>query len=353
MSSASPARNLRVVLVVLDAFAHRFVHPERTPNLWALRDEGGWAPSGGRSVLSASTYPNHATFATGTDPATHRILTGNVLVDGAFHPADEVGPACPTLFTRMRDAGRRAVAVFGDQKLVGVCGAREAAVHWPPDGVLPEGTPTGAFGYGADRAVVSALDTVEPERAELLVVQLDETDTARHLYGPDATEALEQAHATDAALGEVMERLRAHWSDTVVMVVSDHDNEAVSKGAVDLAAEASERGLDVLVDHDGTAALVVGDVARGDLLALPGVADAAALAPEHWLVWGEVGQQFGADWGLKGQHGSPRTAEQLAVVGGGHPEVAGLARRIAATPPPARAWAGFACELLGLDRPAA
>lgn len=353
MSPTRPLRAPAVVLVVLDAFAHRFVHPERTPHLCALRDQGGWAPAGGRSVLSASTYPNHATFATGADPATHRILTGKVLVDGVFQPADEVGPACPTLFTRARRAGRRAVAVFGDQKLVGVCGAREAAVHWPPDGVLPEGTPTGAFGYGADRAVVAALDTVEPERAELLVVQLDETDTARHLYGPDADEALEQAHATDAALGQVIERLRPHWSDTVVMVVSDHDNEAVSTGAVDLAAETSARGLDVLVDHDGTAALIVGAVARGELLTLPGVTGAAPLAPDHWLVWGDAGQQFGADWGLKGHHGSPRTAEQLAVVGGGHPAVADLARRIAASPPPARAWAGFACELLGLDPPSA
>ncbi len=340
--------SVRVALVILDAFPHGPLGRERTPALCALAESGGFSASGGRAVLSASTYPNHATFMTGVDPIAHGIFTSHVLRDGRFLPAQEIGPATPTLFDACRAADRRAVGVFGDQNLVGVCGARRAAAHWPPDGVLPDGAARGALGFGADRAVVTALDEVELESAELLVVQLDEVDTARHLYGPHAPESLDQCRATDAALGELLERLQGRWDDTVVITLSDHDNEEVRPGAIDLGAEASARGLDVLIDQDGTAALVVGRVDENVLLELRGVVGTASLAPERALVWGEPGQQFGVDWGLKGQHGSPRTATQLAVVGGGHPAAAELGRRISDTTPFAASWAGIILDLLGL-----
>ena len=341
-------RPARVVVVVLDAMPHRHVGPELTPVLWSLAREGGRAPNGGRAVLSASTYPNHATFVTGVDPAIHGIATSKAFVDGAFRPAHEVGPAAPTLFDRCKDADRRSVAVFGDQYLVGVCGARAAAHHWPPDGTLPKDAPRGALGFGADRAVVAALDAADVESAELLFIQLDETDTARHIHGPDAPESLEQFRATDAAFGEVLERLRPRWDDTVVIALSDHDHEAVKEGAIDLAAEVAQRGLDLAVDCEGTAALIVGDVAEEKLLELPGVTHSTIVGERRTLVWGDLGQQFGIDWGLKGHHGSPRTATQLVIVGGGHPAVAGLARTVAATTPAASSWSGAVCDLLEL-----
>jgi len=337
-----------VALVILDAFPHRPLRRELTPTLYALAETGGWAASGGRAVLSASTYPNHATFVTGVDPIVHGIVTSRVVSGGEFRPAQEIGPAAPTLFDACREADRRAVGIFGDQNLVGVCGARSAAMHWPPDGVLPEGAARGALGFAADRAVVAALDGAEIESTELLVAQLDEVDTARHLFGPDASESLDQCRATDAALGDLLERLRDRWDETVVIALSDHDHEEVTPGAIDLAAEVSARGLDVLVDQDGTAALVVGRIDESVLLELPGVVGTAALGPERTLVWGDPGQQFGVDWGLKGHHGSPRTATQLAIVGGGHPAAADLGRRLVRESPPAASWAGVVLDLLGL-----
>ncbi len=90
-------RPAQVVVVVLDAMPHRLAGPELTPCLWKLAREGGRAPNGGRAVLSASTYPNHATFVTGTDPDVHDIATSKVLKGGEFLPAHAVGPAAPTL----------------------------------------------------------------------------------------------------------------------------------------------------------------------------------------------------------------------------------------------------------------
>lgn len=339
---------IHVVLAILDAFPHEELGPEVAPHLWSLAAEGGHAPAGGRAVLSASTYPNHATFLTGVDPAHHGILTSNALVGGSFQPAHEVGPRAATLFDDCRRAGRRSVGVFGDQNLVGVCGATAADAHWPPGGVLPDDAPRGALGYGADRAVLAALDELEIETAEFVVLQLDEVDTARHLHGPDAPEALAQCRATDTAFGQVVERLRPRWEQTLVIALSDHDHEAVRPGAIDLGAEISARGLELLVDADGTAALVVGEVDRATLLDLPGVAGTASLAHECNLVWGAPGQQFGIDWGLRGHHGSPRTTTQLAVVGGGHPAVPELASWLAGQAPDAKDWAGRIRELLAL-----
>ncbi len=339
----------RVVFVVLDAFPHDLTSREGAPHLYALAREGGRARAGGQATLAASTYPNHATFVTGVEPIQHGIFTNRAVRDGELRPAQEVGPAVPTLFDRCRAAGRRSLALFGDQNLVGACGASRADEHWPPGGELPEDAPRGALGYGADRGVLAALEATEFARADFIFMQLDEVDTARHMYGPGGERVAEQCRATDAVLGEILECLRPEWSRTVVIVVSDHDQESVRGGAVDLAAEAAHRGLGVQVDHAGTAALVLGEIEKSTLLSLPGVTDCLELAPAHTLVWGDPGQQFGIDWGLAAQHGSPRTSRQLAIVGGGHPAAGKLARRIVDTRPPARIWAGWVGELLGLD----
>ena len=154
--------------------------------------------------------------------------------------------------------------------------------------------------------------------------------------------------ASVPALGEILARFRAQWKNCVAVVVSDHDHEAVDAGAVDLKAEVEARGLDLKVDHEGTAALLVGEVAESEILDLPGVSQSLLLAPGFTLAWGPPGQQFGTDWGLASQHGSPRTRRQLAVVGGGHPAAAGIAREIRAIPPQAVSWAGRVRELLAL-----
>lgn len=338
----------RVVFAILDAFPHHQVSAELTPVLWDLAREGGRARAGGRAVLTASTYPNHASFVTGAPPERHGILSSRALVDGQWRPAQDVGPAVPTLFDDCRAANLRAVGLFGDQNLVHVCGATTAAAHWPPDGALPEGAPRGRLGYGADRAVVEAVDALQLDTADLVVLQLDEVDTARHLHGPEAADALEQCRATDAAFGEVLERLRPRWDEVVVIAVSDHDNEPVEPGAVDLHGEAEARGMNVHVEHDGTACIVVGATTREALLDLPTVVGVESLAADRFVVWGEPGQQYGIDFGLKGHHGSPRTMTQLAVIGGGHVEVARLAAWIEGASPRATEWAPIVRDLLGI-----
>lgn len=336
----------RVVLVVLDAFPHALVDPGLTPNLAALADEGGRSHAGGVAEATAATYPNHATFVTGRSTLDHGMMANRVRRAGGWIPAAEAGPAAPTLFEACRAEGRTTAAAVGDQNLIGVCGAALADEHWPPAGVVPEGTPRSLGGYLPDAEVLGALDGIDLDALDLLFVQLDEVDGVRHRFGAWGDETREQCHRTDAAFGRLVERLRPRWDDTVLLVVSDHDQEDIGpQEPVDLADQLPD-GVEVC--HQGTASLVVGPIGEDALLALPGVVGVLPLGPDHHVVWGAPGQLFGRDHGLRAEHGSPRTATQLALVAGGHPTATALAGRLEGFRPPAVIWATWAAAALGL-----
>ncbi len=342
----------RVALVILDSLPNRWVGPADTPSLWKLIAAGGWAPAGGRAVLSAATYPNHATFATGVAPAEHGVYANDVFRDGRWEPAADVGPAVPTLFDRCSERGLTSVAVLGDQYLVGVMGASRATVHWPLGGVIPDGTERDLFRYASDAAVVDALRRIDLDSADLVVVHLNEPDTAAHWHGPDAPDALDNYRRTDAALAEVIAMLEPRWDDTVVFVVSDHDQEALDPDAppIDVADLLATRGWSGHVHPEGTAALVVDGPELAMLRSLPDIAGAAAVGPGAAVVWGEPGRVFGPEiYRLRGSHGSPRTATQVATVSGGHPSVGAIALGLAAERPSATVWARWAHDLLGLE----
>ncbi|HEU5306942.1 MAG TPA: alkaline phosphatase family protein, partial [Acidimicrobiia bacterium] len=124
---------MKVVFTVLDALPARHVGERCTPVLTSLAREAGREPGRARGVMTAATYPNHATFATGAGPEAHGIGTNYVPHTGGFTPAWELGPAVPTVFDACRAAGRSSAAVVGDQCLIGVMGARAADAHWPPN----------------------------------------------------------------------------------------------------------------------------------------------------------------------------------------------------------------------------
>jgi hypothetical protein len=275
-------------------------------------------------------------------------MANNVRRDGRWVKSATTGPAVPTLFERCRQAGRSSVAIMGDQYLVGVCGARAADVHWPPDGVLPPDAARGITGYGADRAVVDAAANIDLD-VDFVFVQLDEVDSVRHVHGAFGEEARTQCHSTDAALGAVFDLVRHRWDNSVICVVSDHDQEDLStQDPIDLSPLLDE-GLDF--QTQGTAALIVGPGADAPVADIAGIAGSLRLDGEHLIVWGDGGRGFGpTPSAMRADHGSPRTRGQLAAVGGGHPRAADIASRLRGRRPRASDWAGWISELLELDR---
>lgn len=332
---------MKVTFVIEDAMPNRWVGPDITPHLWGLIASGGWCEQGGESVMSSATYPNHASFVTGLQPVDHKVIVNRVWTGREFVGSDTVGPVGETVFEAARRAGVSTAAILGDHKLVGVMGAEEADLHWPPKGERPD-VALDEFRYAVNQAVLDAYDAHHPGpgAVDLSIVHFNDPDTACHIHGPDSDEARERMRLTDADLGGLLERIRPEWEDSVVIVVSDHDQETVWGDGFDLAAVFDARGLPGTVESEGTAAVVVDGPSHAELLSIDGIEGVTSIDDSTTLVWGPEGQVFGQWFDfLHGAHGSPRCRTQVAAVGGGHPAVAELAASLSHRRPSAVDWA--------------
>ncbi|HEY0811875.1 MAG TPA: alkaline phosphatase family protein [Pseudonocardia sp.] len=341
---------MSVLFLVLDGMPVRHVGRRHTPTLAALAAGGGHAPMGGRAVAPSSTYPNHATFVTGLGPGQHGVHGNHVVdADGGVRDADTVGPSGTTLFDVCRAAGRTSAAVLGDHHLVGVLRADRADRHWPPQGRLPADVARDALGYAADAEVATRLRPVLELAPDLVVAHLNQPDTTEHLHGPDSEAAFAQYRATDAVLAEILDPVARRWSDWAVVVVSDHDQETVTVAEpVDLAAAARAAGVDMTVVPEGASALMHGaDPDSRWLDAVPGIEGHQRIGERLRLVWTAPGRWFGAaPLPLRGVHGAPRHAAQVAVCGGGHPAVPALAARLRRCRPAATDWYAVVQDLI-------
>ncbi len=346
---------MRALFLVLDGVSPRHVDPAVMPTLFGLASTGGWWPEGAVGVMPTSTYPNHATFVTGVAPDRHGIVANEIPTGAGPVPAWERGPRSATLFDAVRAGGRRSAAVFGDHHLVGVTGAARADSVWPDGGFAPD-VDLDVLGYAKDRETTARVLEAIDGRADLIVVQLNETDTAAHIFGPDAPEALDRYGRADARLGSILDRLRSEWDQWVVIVVSDHSQESVTEpDPIDLRAAAGPRGLAGVVVDDGAVAVVAGAMAgtEGWMAEVPGVEGTMRIDDHTVLAWSSPGRWFSSvAWPVRGVHGSPRTAPQVAVVAGGHPGAAHLVAGLGVERPRSTAWAPAIAGLLGITAPA-
>jgi arylsulfatase A-like enzyme len=352
---------VRVVFLIIDGLPDRRVGHALTPRLAELADEGARAT--GRSVMTSATYPNHASFATGAEPIGHRLLANWVVADGQPRPAEQVGPAVPTIFDACRSAGRSSAAIVGDQCLIAVMGAAAAGHHWPPNGVVDDTVTRDGHGFIADEEVLPRLLAVLGDGGpDLVVGHLNEPDTAGHVHGPDSAEAAACYTATDARLGTIIEAMRPQWDDTVVIVVSDHDQEtASSHDPIDLYGPIRDTGVALIAIPEGNGAVVWGDDPTGGswLDRVEGVDGHGEAWPGARLVWADPGRRFRLPRGFDagpfepGQHGGSTTRDQVAVVAGGHPAAAAVGRAIRSQPPRAVDWAPTMAALLEVSLPTA
>jgi arylsulfatase A-like enzyme len=349
---------VRAVLLILDAMPPRHVGPTVTPVLHALGQEGGAAV--GRSVLLSSTYPNHATFATGAGPEHHPLLGNWVVTERGPRPAQKVGPSVPTLFDACRDAGRSSAAVVGDQHLIAVMGAANADEHWPPAGVVADGVTLDGHGYPIDAEVVPRLlPFLAAGGPDLVVGHLNAPDTAAHMFGPDSEAAREIYGSTDACVAELVDALRSQWDDTVLIVVSDHDQETASDAPrIDLWGSAADRGLIGIPEGNGGVVWGADPEAGAWLDGLAGVGGHVEAWSGARVVWCEPGRRFAWPPGFDapdepGDHGGQHTRNQVAIVAGGHPAASTVAASIVDRRPEAADWAPTIADLLAIDLPRA
>jgi predicted AlkP superfamily pyrophosphatase or phosphodiesterase len=219
----TPSKTLppHLILVSFDGFRHDYVEKFGANNLMALREAGASA-EGLIPVFPSNTFPNHYTIITGMYPVHHGVVD-NSFFDPVrqekffFKSAENAGDG--------RWFGGTPLWVLAER-----AGMRTATMHWVGSEAEIQGVrPTYWSQFDANITPNERVDRVlgwlnlpEAERPRLVTLYADDVDLAGHRYGPDAPETRSAALALDAALGRLLDGIRATGLPVNVVVVSDH-----------------------------------------------------------------------------------------------------------------------------------
>lgn len=228
----SPPRS-PLLLISVDGLRTRDVTRELMPNVARLATDGVHAIDGMRPSYPSLTFPNHYTIVTGLRPDHHGIIQ-NTMHDpvlGDFKLSDEKA------VSDGRWWGGEPVWVSVEK-----AGLHSATLFWPGsqaaiDGVRPSQFRIYDKSVNATARVdaVSAwLDEPVATRPVFVTLYFDEVDAAEHDHGPGSPEAIAALHEVDAAIGRLVDRLRAQGllDHINIVLVSDHGFASVPKGQV-------------------------------------------------------------------------------------------------------------------------
>lgn len=338
-----------IVVCVLDAVGPEYLRSGALPRLDALAREGAAAEAGGLSGLVASTAPGHADLIAGRPAREHGVLA-NRLWGANGEITDRLQVAGPTLLSHCTEAGFRAAVLTGDPDVLFTVRANEAAYAWPSED-LKTSLADPATGYLPDGLVLERALVAIEAAYDVIIMQLQEPDTAAHAVGLDGELSHAARASCDQAVATIARALRAKWDDTILCVLSDHRAEEVlSREPVRLAA-CLEGLADVI--EDGSAAIVrpyqwTLDRVLEAAHHIDGMAGFVSIGAGLLVGSAEPGRVFGRDGPIttRAAHGNITTRPTLAVVAGGHPAVVRIGDRIRSGPPPLTYWANAIWEVL-------
>lgn len=220
-AAAGPAAADAVVLISIDGM--RWDYPRRAgaTHLARLAREGASAAL--VPPFPASTFPSHATLATGVHPDRHGILNNEFLdrTRGPFRMADDASwlLAEPLWVTAERQ------------------GLRAAIYHWvgsytPWRGVAA----TTRLPYSRDVRDEEKASTIGDwigrkgtDRPRLILSYWHGPDAAGHRSGPDAQAVLRRVRQADRLLGRLLDAIARAGRRVALIVVSDHGMAGVSR----------------------------------------------------------------------------------------------------------------------------
>ena len=293
----------RAVLVMCDGLSREWLTPERSPNIWALKERGLWA-SQHRAVFPSVTRASAAAVATGHTPGNHG-LQGNrmcFLVGGKLEVRDA---GLPDFRDHMRRATGRTLRVptmaerLGGDAIAFSNVSPGAAYFLDPDHHGWVYHRAGCFGPGGEPIAGSDALTVpsDPDgdremverfRTEVLVDRApklaicwqcspDKTGHGAPLLGPEHAAALAAADRHVGLIADTVAALRAKGDEVLFLVGSDHGMESigprvhVAQRLVDAGLKDSLDSGEVAVACQGTSALVY--VAPGHESRIPALRD--------------------------------------------------------------------------------
>ncbi|PYS96895.1 MAG: hypothetical protein DMF50_03000 [Acidobacteria bacterium] len=211
-----------VVLVSVDGM--RWDYPARAGASTLERMARQGASAGGLvPCFPSSTFPAHATLATGVFPDRHGILNNEFLdrERGDYRRDDDPSwlLAEPLWVTAERQ------------------GVRTAVFHWvlsygPWRGVAASrGVPFSSETGDAEKVarIVAWLGERGSERPRLILSYLHGVDGIGHREGPDSPEVLRAVRRTDRLLGRLLRAVQERGGGAALIVVSDHGMAAVSR----------------------------------------------------------------------------------------------------------------------------
>ena len=208
------------ILVSIDGFRADYLDRGDTPVMKALAEDGARAAM--RPSFPSVTFPNHYTLITGKRPDRHGIVA-NTMIDPSV--------SAEKFTMRSLEPGWWSQAkpfwVSVEQQ-----GKRAAAMFWPGSEVEIDGVrPSRWVKFDATMShearvdqVLSWLDSADGPPIAFSTLYFDIVDTQGHHYGPESPEVRAAAASVDAALGRLVEGLKARgrFESTDIVIVADH-----------------------------------------------------------------------------------------------------------------------------------
>jgi predicted AlkP superfamily pyrophosphatase or phosphodiesterase len=260
------------ILVSLDGFRPDYVNADDTPNLARLGPQGATAPKGMRPSYPSVTFPNHYALVTGLRP------DRNGIVSNTMEDAD-----IPGVTFKLNDRSAVTDRRWWDQAeplwvTAEKAGLKTATMFWPGSEADIQGVRPSR--YATFDQKISSADRVDillgwlddpAGRPAFATLYFDIVDTAGHWYGPRAEETRTSVREADAAIGRLLEGLKARGLEGKVniVIVADHGMAAVPVGHT-IIADAEDPGAVRMVTGgaSGGFALIPGEEARGEALLL-------------------------------------------------------------------------------------
>jgi len=205
------------VILSLDGMRHDY--PGRVPGgVFTRLEREGVRALRLDPPFPASTFPSHATLATGCYPDRHGILNSRFLDDrrGEFEKSPDPGwLACEPLWIGAERQGVMS-GVLNWVGSYGAWGGTRPTYHDP------------AYRERSDRAaageVLRWLRLPAARRPRLIMAYLKGADHPGHLYGPDSAQLKRRLQSEDAILSHLLKGVESlpDAGDINLVVVSDH-----------------------------------------------------------------------------------------------------------------------------------
>ncbi|MBB4232527.1 alkaline phosphatase family protein [Rhizobium mongolense] len=258
----------KLILIMIDGVSADYfeTHRNRLPNLFQLA-ERGYRVNRMKSPVPAVSMPGRASLLTGVAADKHGIYGNRLRQEGRFNPADAKDVRVPTIATLASSAGLD-VACIGHALIK----PEDVSLYVPPCWMrgsdFTKVTATGrdvsllqikdphqrlagiALPFGdnpsisdtamgtaeyliADRKIVAAAAALLRSNfaPDVIITEINATDSAQHFYGYESEEAHSAAEFADGLVGLCLDSLRhnATGDQYNLAIVSDHGHGANSK----------------------------------------------------------------------------------------------------------------------------